>query len=153
MNPHIRIIEGMATFACPECKKEKTADVSKYKTTDKIIKVGCKCPCGHSFTVSLDRRESIRKDVVISGVYILLLNGKEIHRDQMAVMDVSKSGLKIKLFKERKIEIGDRLIVKFNLNDDAKTYIQKEVVAKYVSDLQIGVEFCSSSGIEEDLFL
>ncbi len=153
MNSHIRIKNGLATFACPKCKKEKTADVSKYQSKVKMINVGCKCPCGHSFTVFLDRRENIRKDVVISGTYILLLNGKEIHRDQMAVMDISKSGLRIKLFKERKIEIGDRLIVKFNLNDEAKTFIQEEVVAKYVSDLQIGVEFCSPSGINEGLFL
>ncbi len=53
----IYILDDKATFVCPKCEKAKTADVSKYKFVDAEIKVNCKCPCGHRYTVLLDRRQ------------------------------------------------------------------------------------------------
>lgn len=151
-NP-VHITDGMATFACPECKKEKTADVSKYQNKLKIINVRCKCPCGHVFTVFLDRRSDERRNAFISGTYIHMYNGREINRDTMMVMDISQTGLQLKLFKERQVAVGDRLIVKFNLDNEEKTPIQQEVEVRRIEKFLVGAEFFSPSEIDETLDL
>lgn len=153
MEKPVRVKKGIATFVCPECGKEKTADVSKYRSELRLIKVGCKCPCGHGFSVFLDRREYERKNVTLTGTYILLYNGREMNRGPMMVMNISRTGLQMNVFKERQVEIGDRLIVKFNLDNEEKTPIQQEVIVRHFEDLLIGVEFFSPSHIDETLFL
>lgn len=129
-----------ATFRCPRCDKSKTTDVSRYKDIQKAVRVKCSCPCGHSYTVLLERRKHIRKNLNLVGTYVYE-NGQE--QGRMTVLDLSRSGMKIKLNFKPNMQIGDKLLLTFNLDDAQHSQVQKEVVVRSIHDTVLGVEFTS----------
>jgi len=135
--------DNTATFICPECGKTKTANVEKYKQIDKVVKVKIKCPCGYAYTVVLEKRRHYRKETNFSGVYTHIASGKEAGRGRITIVDISQSGLKLKLCVAPKMEAGDKLIVEFHLDDKAKTLIKKEGIVRSLFGMKIGLEFCA----------
>lgn len=128
-----------ATFVCPNCENTSTVDVSKYAKVDKRVTVNVKCRCGHRFTVVLEKRKKYRKETNLPGNYVNLnaANDKGI----MVVLDISSSGLKLKLNVKRNFKSGDALRVSFNLDDKRRTRIEKKVVVQNVNGNFIGVAF------------
>lgn len=49
--------DNMATFVCPTCKRQTTADVAEYKDIDKAVRIQHTCSCGHSQTVLFGKKE------------------------------------------------------------------------------------------------
>jgi hypothetical protein len=164
------INENMAKIRCPECHKSKSVDMSKYMTMDRVIIYKAKCICGHSYTVVLNRRDKLRKQIDFFGVYTNLSSGKEGQKGQMTVLDVSRSGLRLEIshvqlkMKEHdvsgitdeqatlehkiqkpadEINVGDKLLVEFRLDDTKKTLIKKEVIIRWMKMPYIGVAFSS----------
>lgn len=133
--------DNMATFVCPKCKKQTTADVAEYKDIDKAVRIQHTCSCTHSQTVLLERRKFYRKNVHIEGTYMLAEKGPRAR--PMVVRDVSRSGLKLELKEKDSLEVGDRLVVDFILDNPQKTAIRKEVIVKTVFSKYVGTEFCS----------
>ncbi len=131
--------DNMATFVCPECKKQTTADVLEYKDINKAVRIQHTCSCGHSQTVLLERRKFYRKNVNIRGVY--RLPGENVQRP-MTVKDLSRSGLKLVLEKEG-AKLGDNLCVEFRLDNPQRTSIKKDVIVRTVFGDSVGTEFCS----------
>ncbi len=99
-------------------------------------------------------------------------SGKEGQKGQMTVLDVSRSGLRLEIshvqlkMKEHdvsgitdeqatlehkiqkpvdEINVGDKLLVEFRLDDTKKTLIKKEVIIRWMKTPYIGVEFSSQS--------
>ena len=143
------INENMAKIRCPECHKSKSVDMSKYITMDRVIRFKAKCICVNSYTVVLNRRDKFRKQIDFFGVYTNLSSGKEGQKGQMTVLDVSRSGLRLEIshvqliMKEHdisvitgkqatfehkiqkpvdEINIGDKLLVEFRLDDTCLLY-------------------------------
>jgi Zn ribbon nucleic-acid-binding protein len=132
--------QNMATFVCPECQKAKTIDVSQYKDIDKAVRVKCRCACGHSYTVLLERRKFYRKEADLPGIYNLPAKKR---KGNMLVKNLSRNGLKLELTRPESFKIGDKLVVEFRLNDSKKTLITQEVVVRSIEGKYIGTEFCS----------
>lgn len=128
-----------ATFVCPNCENTSTVDVSKYVKVDKRVLVKVKCRCGHQFTVALEKRKKYRKNTNLPGTYVSLTSDSD--KGVMTVMDISTTGLKLKLNVERDFKIGDVLKVEFNLDDKRRTHIEKKVVVQNISDHFVGVAF------------
>lgn len=156
-----------AVFECPECNKAKSVDVSKYKNINKVIKVKAKCVCGYSYTAILDKRSYYRKKTNLYGVYSNLASGKKGQKGQMTVIDLSRSGLKLKIRQHDTkglteeeaafdpnnqkpvpdLDVDDKLLVEFHLDDGQKSLIRKEVAIVWINIPYIGVKFC-----HEDLY-
>ncbi len=130
----------MATFKCPACNKTKTTNVSRYKSIKKAVRVKLNCPCGHSYTVLLERRKHIRKNLQLPGALVTLKDGK---RGAMVITDLSRSGVHIKLNIKTDINVGDKLMLEFTLDDTQRSQITKEVIVRSIRDLDIGAEFIS----------
>lgn len=131
-------INDEATFMCPQCGKSKTMDVRRYKFIDSIIKVNCNCPCGNKYTALLERRREPRKTIEISGSYIAPNKEKGF----MTINNVSSSGLKFKLFKEKALKKGDKILVSFEIIiKGRKTLIEKEAIIKNVKGLYISAKY------------
>jgi hypothetical protein len=166
------INENMAKIKCPKCHKSKSVDMSKYITMDRVIRFKAKCICGHSYTVVLNRRDKFRKQIDFFGVYTNLSSGKEGQKGEMTVLDVSRVGLRLEMchvklkIKEHdvsgityelatfehkikkpvdEINVGDKLLVEFRLDDTKKTLVKKEVIIRWMKMPYIGVEFSSQS--------
>ena len=130
----------VATFVCPECGNVKNINVSKYKNHTKAVKLKYKCKnCQHTTSYFLERRVHYRKSVNLKGSYK--------HKNKkgfMIVTDLSRYGLKIKLYSLGSIKVGDKLNLEFILDDNESSKVEKDVIVKNIIDKNIGVEFTSS---------
>ncbi|MCP4370824.1 MAG: PilZ domain-containing protein [Deltaproteobacteria bacterium] len=135
--------DNMAVFECPQCKKTRREDVSRFKDTRQAAKIRAKCSCGHLFKVILERRRSFRKKVNFPGTYTHVFPDYREDNGGITVKDLSRSGVKIKLNVEKEFKIGDILTVEFQLDDNNRSSIKKEAVIRKISNPYLGLEFNS----------
>ncbi|BBO91228.1 PilZ domain-containing protein [Desulfosarcina ovata] len=132
-----------ATFRCPQCGKAKTADVSRYVATNKKVTVNCTCACGHRFRCRLEKRRQYRKSVNLPGRFVCKEEGRLPDTGLMSVVDISTTGLKLKMGVPRTLPIGMQLRVEFQLDDNKRTPMEKRVIVRNVSGPYVGVAFHS----------
>jgi hypothetical protein len=137
----------LAAFDCPSCQRSKSINMSKQLLAESFepIEIQYECQCGAAYTVTLERRKHHRKETRLSGIYTHMVGKRKLNKGIMTVVDVSRSGLKLKfnLNVNQYFSMGDRLYVEFHLDNDAHTLIQKEVTIKGIADNTIGVEFAN----------
>ena len=135
---------GSAVFKCLKCGKFWPMKVSKYESLDRKVIIRCKCPCGHSQTVLLERRQWFRKATNLPGQYIQLVSGKKNNMGIMTVKDLSKDGLKAEINGNSTLifNISDMLLLKFWLDDKRKSLIEKNAVIKNLKSNYICSKFC-----------
>jgi hypothetical protein len=152
MNPKVYVTsKQMATFSCPQCNRSKTVDVSKYATLDKIVKVGVKCPCGHSYKAILEKRKQYRKETNLPGTYVHFVEGQPQNRGLMTIKNLSTSGVNVQLNVKQNFVIGDQMQLEFHLDDAHRTLIKKTVIIKNQRDLFIGAEFAPFDTVDKAL--
>lgn len=135
------------TIACPKCKKLWQKDFSQIQDFQKKSLLKCKCPCGHAFPIKLERRRHFRKETNLTGSY---LHDRSKKRGLINIKNVSMSGAKLELNTQQMMPPGDKLIVKFNLDDVQKSYMCKEAVVRKSDGSTVGLEF-SDTGPDEKL--
>ena len=95
------------------------------------------CKCKHQFSVLLERRRFIRKDKELSGYVID--GGKRI---PLKVLDISKYGIKIKLFTRNQPVEDDILTIEFILDDPGRSRVTTKVrVRRIIPSGALGCEF------------
>ena len=62
----------------------------------------------------------------------------------MRVVDLSRTGLKLKINEKGRFGQGDRLQLEFQLDDANRSLIKKEVEIKKIFESELGVAFTSS---------
>ncbi len=134
--------DNKVALTCPGCEKAKVIDVSKYLKSSGSVNLRYRfhcdeCECGHTDcnecshnqcsqgyvnTVRLERRVHVRKDTQLAGKLTL------DSRDQLPVqvLDISRTGARIRVSSPIKVDIGDRVLLDFQLDDRQQTQIQKE---------------------------
>ncbi len=135
-----------ATFVCPQCGNTSVVNVAKYAAVDKRVTVHCKCICSHNFKVSLEKRRQYRKGTDLPGEYAYLMPNGDMDKGIMRVVDISSSGLKLKLNVERKFKGGEKLRVEFHLDDKRRTFIEKEVIVRNAHKNLVGTSFALNEG-------
>ena len=140
-----------ATFVCPQCGNVTTADVSKFATVNKRITVHGRCNCGYRFKVSLEKRRQYRKTTDLPGVYYYRLENDDLDKGIMRVVDISSTGVKLKLNVERQFDIGELIRVEFHLDDKRRTYIKKRVIVRNVYKNLVGTSFAPNEGDDPNL--
>ncbi len=134
---------NLVTFTCPKCEQPRVVDLADHPELEKTDKAKVKCPCGHKYSVSIERRKQYRVETNFAGEFKQIVDTGEIDRGLMTVLDMSRTGLKIRLNVKRDLKVGDTLSLEFRLDDSQRTLIQKEVVIKKIFGLEVGVEFTS----------
>ncbi len=133
--------EKKASFICPRCESIKTVDVSKYAQMDQTVKVKSRCSCGHRWTAVLEKRKQYRKGANLSGIYKYVVDGREIDRGTMKILDLSAGGLKLKLEVNRGFKADDILQIEFKLDDSKQTLIKKTIVIRNANESYYGAAF------------
>ena len=128
----------VGSIVCPECKKRREKDFSAVKNLNNSNGFKCKCPCGHTFSIVLERRRYERKTTDLTGSY---LHDKTKTRGLVSIKNLSKSGAALELNTKQMIPKGDKLVLKFNLDNARKTYLCKEAVIKKSDGSTVGLEF------------
>ncbi|MCF8025053.1 MAG: PilZ domain-containing protein [Desulfobacteraceae bacterium] len=132
--------ENTVSVSCPSCKKGRDIDVSRFK--------GCrdakiKCPCGNTWRVRVEYRRGYRKKTNLQGSYKLIPKDKKTGgAGPMTVVDLSHKGLRMKI-KEFPftLDVGDRLNIKFTLDDSNISIVNREVVVKNMHPPYVGAVF------------
>lgn len=140
-----------ATFVCPQCGNVTTANVEKFANINKKITVKARCNCGHRFTVSLEKRRQYRKSTDLPGVYFQQLNHGNVDKGIMRVVDISTTGLKLRLNVERPFTVGEIIQVEFHLDDKRRTLIRKRVVIRNLHKNLVGTSFAPNEGDDPNL--
>ena len=140
-----------ATFVCPQCGNVTTADVSRFASINKRITVNCNCNCGHRFKVSLEKRRQYRKTTDLPGVYYCRAKNGDIDKGNMRVVDISSTGIKLKLNVERHFDVGETIRAEFHLDDKRHTFIKKQIIVRNVYKNLVGTSFAPGEGDDPNL--
>ncbi|MDJ0667007.1 MAG: PilZ domain-containing protein [Desulfobacterales bacterium] len=140
--------DGKATFVCPACARSRTVDAARNPTLSRAARVRVKCPCGHQYPVSLERRRYFRKAVDLRGTFVQTVDGRHVDGGPMVVLDLSRTGMRIRLNESRPVRIGDTLVVKFQLDDRQQSLIHKESIVRRIDGVDLGTEFTASNVID-----
>ncbi len=128
-----------ATFTCSKCGKTNKKDVSSFISHQATVQLKVKCKCGNIDHVVLQRRKNFRKKTNFDAT--VLVSGEKI---PATVEDLSKNGIKMNIHKPVPLEDGDRVRVRFTLDDKTHSSVLREVeIIKGFSKTQYGCEFTS----------
>jgi len=134
-------------ITCPQCLSSKVFDADQYVTAKRGIKA--RCSCGHVFRCVIEFRKSYRKTVDFAGNY---RNVKTRESGSMAIQSISLGGLDfINLTPGNLIMKHDILEVSFHLDDNSRTFVQREVKVTASNDNSVSAAFARSQMYDKDL--
>lgn len=126
-----------AVLTCPHCGRQKAVPVEPFKGKKHKLKV--KCACKNVFIMEIEFRKKVRKRVNLRGTYI---NHSQKNRSgHLTIQNVSLSGLGFTSLDIKDFELGDELTVEFNLDDEQRTSITKDVIVKDIRKHTVGCEY------------
>ena len=140
--------ENKATLVCPACERSRTIDATPYITLSRIVRMRVKCPCGHQATAELERRRHFRKAVHFKGTYANMAGCRTHGAESMAVLDLSRTGVRLRVRQAEPLSIGDRLMLHFQLDDAKRSTVRKEGVVRRIDGADLGAEFTPSTGTD-----
>lgn len=130
-----------ARFACPECNREKIMQLSEYSINRQNTKVKCKCRCGHTYIVVLEKKIESIQDTQLLGTFIS--NGSIRCSGKMIIKKLNSKGLMLKTNIEQNLWPGLKLFLEFVLDDAKQSIVKKEVVVKAKKGKYLSAEFTS----------
>ena len=136
--------DNKATIACPACERSRIIDASPYMALSRIVRIRVKCPCGHAYTTQLERRRFFRKSVQLHGEYCQAPGGRHVGKGALAILDLSRTGVKMRLGDDKALRIGDRIVVEFQLDDRKRSKVRQETVVRRIDGADLGAEFTST---------
>jgi hypothetical protein len=139
---------NQARIICNKCGLNKNLDVTKFKDTHKRLKA--KCRCGEVFPLTLDFRRHYRKKVQIVGRCFIQ---KENKRDDIAIVDISMSGINFRTFKSHNLSIDDTVELNFTLDNPLRTKVREPVKIKWIAGRNVGAEYINRSKMQRIWFL
>jgi hypothetical protein len=116
-----------AVVLCPECGKTKMIDFERFIDMDREIKLKATCKCSHVFSVILERRKHVRKQVDLKGG---LINGNENY--SIAIINISRMGLKLRTKKVLNLNPDDKVVIEFILDDAGGSKVSKDGIIKKI---------------------
>jgi uncharacterized Zn finger protein len=140
--------DSLALIICPGCGAAKSVNVEKFKGRKSPLTVRCK-KCGENFSILLDFRASVRKEVHLNGHY------KKFGSDKwrrMVVKDIShrfRTGIRI--VSAHDLEEGDDVKIKFTLNDTNYSEIERNAAVRWTQDRNVGLDITDNVPYESKL--
>jgi hypothetical protein len=137
---------NQATIICPKCGFTKNIDATNFKNTHKKRKV--KCKCGEFFQITIEFRKHFRKNIRLPGEYIIQRKGE---KGEIIIRELSLGGIRFESLRPHQISLNDTLEIKFKLNNQMRSEINKLVRVIWVKDRIVGAQFSESKLYEKDL--
>ena len=139
---------NQARINCHKCGINKNLDVTKFKDTHKRLKA--KCRCGEVFRLTLDFRRHYRKKVQIVGECFIQRNNE---RDDIAIIDISMSGINFMTFKPHNLSIDDTVELNFTLDNPLRTKVREPVKIKRIAGRNVGAQYINQNRMRRIWFL
>lgn len=153
--------------SCPFCNRINRISFADLGNTDRMLKVFgmnnvyfYQCLCGRKFNLKLDLRKKLRQKLQLPGHFVNLasLAGGQLptrhdkyyygdenplgSRQNCEVVELSVLGIRVKIMVKHHIQVGDSLMVKFDLGGDrTHRIIEKTMQVMWIKKDLIGGEF------------
>jgi hypothetical protein len=126
-------------MVCPSCQLQWDADVSKFYDIQNKIIFKARCKCGYSWNCRLEKRQNFRRAVSLPGTYKYVTQNGYSCTGNLEVLDISIRGLKIRLDRERQIQIGEVVEVEYQMDDKVHKIRRRQVTVKNMNGKILGV--------------
>jgi hypothetical protein len=137
---------NQALIICPKCGFERNVNATSFRTKTNIANIKCKCK--ETFQITLEYRKHHRKEVRLSGEYIVQ---KIRERGDVIIRELSMTGIRFESMRPHKISVNDILDVKFNLDNPMRTEIRKLAKVIWGKDRFVGANFSETELHSKDL--
>jgi len=129
-------------LSCPRCKKIREIDATPYLNAPGQAKIAIKfkcsaCDCGHHSC------KFFRKKVSLPGH---IRDHKK--RFSVTILNLSRTGIKIKVRPSHTFQPGQKLVVTFTLDDAKASLVEKEVIIRTTKPDILKCEFTSAQAFE-----
>ena len=136
----VSIREGKKVkLVCPSCQLQWDADVSKFYDIQNKIIFKARCKCGYAWNCRLEKRKNFRRVVSLPGRYNYATQGGYPCAGNLEVLDISIKGLKIRLDRERQIQIGELIEVEYQMDDKVHKIRRRQVIVQNINGKVLGV--------------
>ena len=130
-----------AVVVCGACNRQHVVDISKYLDVPKEVKLKVKCKCGKTWSVTLEKRRYFRHGVKLPGKFTYKGTQRGIVEGNMQVVDISKRGMKVRLYEKLDFKAGDYLEVEFRLDNKPKTLVKRILKIKNIDGDYVGLSY------------
>ena len=136
--------DSLILVTCPHCGFQETVSRSPFEKFGNTVTV--QCTCDKHFSVMHEQRRAYRKEVRLNGYYYLTgdkdqSSAKAAVCGHMVVKNLSKTGLKFVSKHPELLKAGDRLSVRFNLDNSNRSLIEKLARVKFIHENAVGCQF------------
>lgn len=138
--------DNRVSIICPNCGLSKLISLKQIPDSNHLLRIRCKC--GHSFRVQLESRKSYRKETRLEGIFKY---GGTRTSHLVIVVNVSLAGVCFELQGRHALSIGDKGTLRFTLDDQKKTVLEKELTVRAISANQISCEFIEDTAYQKEL--
>ncbi|MBN2282631.1 MAG: PilZ domain-containing protein [Deltaproteobacteria bacterium] len=140
--------KGEASVVCTQCGQRLKLDRPENKDPNEAFRSIVSCDqCGCTYDVLVNFRHGGRKSTNLTGICTTLATDKTEDHDNfnnisgIIVENISKTGIGFTLKHLIDIKIGDTVKVKFVLNNNKKTVIDRTVVVQRIDNRFVGAKF------------
>lgn len=139
--------DGNYQMTCPKCGRQEMVGPAVFEKMGSVLNVNCPCLC--NFQIIREMRRSFRKAVRLEGIFardVSDINKLEIDNvwGPMVVTNLSKTGLNFTSDKAGRLRPGDRVQLRFYLDNSSKTLIKKRAQVRSVLEDTVGCQFKGS---------
>ena len=128
-------------LVCSKCGSAREINISSLPDIGRVYKIKCKCI--HGFSIAFDKRKYKRKKTNFIGTYSL---ENSITDNIIDIIDLSRGGLGFIRTDRTKLKIGDRLAVRFNLDNAGNDVIDCIVSIRNIFNNRVCCEFLDMRG-------
>jgi hypothetical protein len=128
-------------LSCPKCGNTKRVIISKTPNIGRVYKITCKCH--HHFFAVFDRRKHRRKKLDLVGTYSL---SRSFTDNIINIIDLSSGGLAFVRTDKNKLSIGDKISIRFNLDNPDGDLIECTAIIRNISNKKVSAEFVNMKG-------
>lgn len=127
-----------AESRCPDCGGVNTFEIDTPIRPLTTIRARAHCGCGRTYSVDLERRCGVRKQITLHGHY--RRRGDKTKRP-MTIRNVSRSGLMFETDDGRVLRLGERIEIDFSFGQPDARYVRRQVKVLRLADDAFGAQF------------
>lgn len=131
-------------MTCPKCGRQEAVAPEVFEKVGAVLRVECPCHC--TFRIIREMRHTFRKTVRLEGLFAQDVN--DLNKmavvniwGPMVVTNISKTGVNFTSDKAGLLRSGDRVHLRFYLDNSSKTLIKKNAQVKSVHGDTVGCQF------------
>ena len=141
------VSNDLATISCPRCRKTKRISAARYFGKKHSLRV--RCTCDTTFPVHLEFRKHYRKPTELKCLY--RITSEAGGGGPAVISDLSRGGLSFTVSGIHRIQVGQRALVDFVLDNGKGSQLSKEVEIRSVRNNHIGCRFTAHQQFEKAL--